>query len=449
MNNKTTTTLSLILLALLVLSKTVWGFSIDTSLLNSATTKPKVAVISFYVDNKTNNLYQDLQSEVSSYLNRSYAVDVFNITDRVININTNLQKLNIDLSVYKDYDFVMFGKFYFQNNVYIVQTAIYNTKTASVVSANQYQIDKNNIGNSVTRLYQELANEIYTASTGLQGYFASSLVYIANGNQLMVADFNGNNSKVLISSKHNLYAPTVHNASTIAYVALEEGISKIYIYNLLNNSNNLLASFTGLSLAPKFSSNGSKLVFTLANNGSTRLIEVDLSTGNYKVLLKSAFINLAGDFIDDNTLLYYSDKAGANKLYTLNLNTLDSQQVSKQSGNYFTPSYSKIYSLVAFTKILNGSFAVGVMDLSGREKIITQESFAENPSWAADSRHLIYQYVYKKTAERNFNAFMFLDVLTGNKTNIQIQESITDPVLSKNPLFINGNVVKYNLLNIN
>lgn len=449
MNNKITTTINFILFSLVFLSKLAWGFSIDTSLLNSATTKPRVAIVSFYVDSKTNSLYADLQNEVSSYLNRSYAIDVFNITDRVIDINTNLQNLNIDLGVYKDYDFVVFGKFYFQNTVYIAQTVVYNTKTTQVISANQYQIDKNNISNSATYLHQQLANEIYTASTGLQGYFDTSLVYIANGNQLMVSNFNGNNSRVLVTSKHNLYAPAVYDSSKIAYVALEDGISKIYIYNLLNNSNNLLASFTGLSLAPKFSNNGSKIIFTLANNGSTRLIEVDLTTGKYKVLLKSAFINLAGDFIDDNTLLYYSDKAGASRIYTLNLNTLDSQQVSQQRGNYFTPSYSKIYSLVAFTKILDGSFAVGVMDLNGREKLITQERFAENPSWALDSRHLVYQYVYKKNAERNFNAFVLLDVLTGNKTNIQTQESITDPVLSKKPLFINGNVVKYNLLNIN
>ena len=43
--------------------------------------------------------------------------------------------------------------------------------------------------------------------------------------------------------------------------------------------------------------------------------------------------------------------------------------------------------------------------MSGQEKILTSDTFAESPSWLSDGRHIIYQYAYGKSGRKNLYSF--------------------------------------------
>jgi TolB protein len=67
------------------------------------------------------------------------------------------------------------------------------------------------------------------------------------------------------------------------------------------------------------------------------------------------------------------------------------KRISYGAGRYATPVWSPRGDLIAFTKIANGRFYIGVMGVNGgTERLLAEGFLVEGPTWSPNGRVLIY-----------------------------------------------------------
>ena len=67
------------------------------------------------------------------------------------------------------------------------------------------------------------------------------------------------------------------------------------------------------------------------------------------------------------------------------------RRVSFNQGRYATPVWSPRGDIIAFTKMANGQFYIGVMKVDGTgERLLAKGFLVEGPTWAPNGRVLMY-----------------------------------------------------------
>jgi TolB protein len=94
---------------------------------------------------------------------------------------------------------------------------------------------------------------------------------------------------------------------------------------------------------------------------------------------------------DGRTIYFVSDRGGAPQIYRVPVGGGSAERVTF-SGNYnISPSISPDGKWLAFISPVGGAFKLHVMDLaSGAVSAITDTTADENPSFAPNSRLLVY-----------------------------------------------------------
>ena len=110
------------------------------------------------------------------------------------------------------------------------------------------------------------------------------------------------------------------------------------------------------------------------------------------------------------------------------------QRISFGEGKYGTPVWSPRGDLIAFTKLHDGHFYIGVMRPDGSgERQLVESYHAEGPTWAPNGRVLMY---FKETpmgaGGRDYSSRLYPVDLTGyNEREIETPTDASDPAWSQ------------------
>ena len=108
----------------------------------------------------------------------------------------------------------------------------------------------------------------------------------------------------------------------------------------------------------------------------------------------------------------------------------EAKRISFGKGRYATPVWSPRADLIAFTKIKEGKFHIGVMRVDGtKERLLTTSFLDEGPAWAPNGRVLIF-YRETKTNDKGegFSAKLWSIDLTGyNERMVSTEMDASDP----------------------
>src|SRR5699024_471044 len=99
-----------------------------------------------------------------------------------------------------------------------------------------------------------------------------------------------------------------------------------------------------------------------ANNGRTNIYEMDLKRRTSKQLTSGPAIDTSPSYSPDGSqIVFNSDRGGNQQLYVMNADGSDVHRISFGTGRYATPVWSPRGDYIAFTKMANGQFYIGVM----------------------------------------------------------------------------------------
>ena len=292
------------------------------------------------------------------------------------------------------------------------------------------------------RIAHKVADFIYRAVTGEDGYFDTQIVYVTESGparhrikQIAIMDQDGANNRILTDPRVLTITPRfAPNKRVIAYMSYYNFKPRVYIFDLVTGSQDLVGNFPGMTFAPRFSPDGKKVIMSLANNGRTDIYTLDLATKVKTQLTSSAAaINTSPCYSPDGKqIVFNSDRGGSQQLYIMNQDGSNARRISFGDGNYATPVWSPRGDLIAFTKIYRERFYIGVITPDGsKERILASDFLVEGPSWSPNGRVLTF-FRQSKTNAKGLGEtkLQTIDITGRNLREIETIGDASDPAWS-------------------
>jgi TolB protein len=241
-----------------------------------------------------------------------------------------------------------------------------------------------------------ISDFVYEKLTGDKGVFSTRIAYItkaAQRYQLWVADADGENAQSALASTEPIISPSWSPSGTqLAYVSFESRKPVVYIHDVVSGKRRLIANFRGSNSAPTWSPDGRTLAVTLSREGGSQLFSIDATGGEPRRLAQSSSIDTEPVYTADGKQIYFvSDRGGAPQIYKMPASGGNAERVTFTGGYNISPSLSPDGRWLAYISRVSGAFKVHVMALdTGAVTAITETTADENPSFAPNSRLIVY-----------------------------------------------------------
>ncbi len=252
------------------------------------------------------------------------------------------------------------------------------------------------------RLAHIIADAIYKRVSGEDGYFDTRVAYVSESGpanarvkRIAIMDQDGANNRYVTDGRTLAltprFAPTLQEIVYMAY-GEDRGPPRVYLQNVDSSRRELLGNFPGMSFAPRFSPDGTKVVMSISADGNSDLYEMDVRGRALRRLTNTPAIDTSPCYSNDGTqIVFNSDRGGSQQLYVMGAGGGGERRISFGEGRYATPVWSPRGDYIAFTKIGAGGFGIGVMRTDGSgERMLASGFLVEGPTWAPNGRVLMF-----------------------------------------------------------
>ncbi len=299
----------------------------------------------------------------------------------------------------------------------------------------------NTFGRNWRRVSHLMADEIYKRLTGEEGYFDSRIVYVAESGsalkrvkRLAIMDQDGENHKYLTDGNGIVLTPRFSpNVQQILYMSYSGRQPRVFLRDLQTGREESMGKFDGISFAPRFNHDGSRMLMSVASGGVTTINELDIRSRTMRKLTNSTgAIDTSPSYAPDgHAIVFNSDRGGSQQLYTMDSDGGNVKRISFGQGRYATPVWSPRGDLIAFTKQHGGQFFIGVMKPDGSgERLLTQSWLDEGPSWSPNGRVIVFNREAAGGAAGNRSRLYSVDITGHNLREVPTPSNASDPAWS-------------------
>jgi TolB protein len=264
-----------------------------------------------------------------------------------------------------------------------------------------FQISANRPG--LRSASHQIADAVFEKILGIRGAFSTRIAYISvlghlpdKTFQLIVADADGENPRVVMQSHEPLMSPSWSpDGSSLAYVSFEARLPTVYVQTLKTGERRIVSSHAGVNQAPAWSPDGKKLALVLSTrDGNLDVYILDLTTQQLTRITDDPGIDTEPQWSKDGQSIYFtSDRAGGPQIYKVGIRPGDKPRRLTFQGSYNArPRISPDESQLAFVTQENGDYRIATMDLRGRGdvQVLTKGHFDVSPCYAPNGAVLIY-----------------------------------------------------------
>ena len=254
--------------------------------------------------------------------------------------------------------------------------------------------------NLLRRVAHQISDIIFEKLTGTAGAFGTRVAYITvkkvkdkKTHTLQIADADGYNAQILLESPEPLLSPAWSpNGKKIAYVSFEGKNSAIYVQDILTGKRERVAAFEGINSAPSWSPEGSRLAMTLSKDGNTEIYIMSLHSKSLTRMTNHSGIDTEPTWSPDGRkLAFTSDRSGGPQIYEMDIRGGRPKRVSFEGKYNVRPAYSPDGKFITLVHAVNGSYHIGLLDLSnGYINTLTNAKLDESPSFAPNGGMIIY-----------------------------------------------------------
>ena len=286
------------------------------------------------------------------------------------------------------------------------------------------------------RMAHKVADQVYSRITGESGYFDSRVVFVSESGpkdqrakRLAVMDYDGANVQFLTGSAALVLAPRFsEDGQRVLYTSYETGMPRVHVLEVGTVQSRILQGQDGvMSFAPRFAPNGQTVVYSLTQGSNTDIWAMDIASGGTRQLTSAPSIETAPSYSPDGSqIVFESDRSGTQQLYVMPANGGEARRISFGQGRYSAPVWSPRGDMIAFTKQNAGRFHIGVMRTDGsEERLLTASFLDEGPTWAPNGR--VIMFARETQGAQGASSLYTVDISGRNLKRVRTPEGASDP----------------------
>jgi TolB protein len=248
-------------------------------------------------------------------------------------------------------------------------------------------------------LAHQISDVVMEKLTGEKGIFTTRVAYVskaAGRYRLHVADWDGESAQEALNSSEPIMSPKWSPDGTrLAYVSFENKKPVVYAQNIYTRQRTAVANFKGSNSAPAWAPDGKSLAVTLTRDGQSQIYLIGADGSNPRRLTNSNAIDTEACFAPDGNSIYFtSDRGGSPQIYRMSTQGGDASRVTF-NGNYnVSPRISADGKKLAYVTRRESRYSIALRDLgkdgSGNDQVLSETGRDESPSFAPNSRWILY-----------------------------------------------------------
>lgn len=293
-------------------------------------------------------------------------------------------------------DYLLIGATREQGEGYIVEFQLFDVLQQTLMSGFSFKVTDQTLRSAA----HQISDEVYEEILGIKGSFNTQIAFVSvkgqvgdRTYQLQLADADGENPQAMLTSPRPILSPAwAPDGIRIAYVSFENRTqSAIYIQDRQKGSRVKAISTSGINGAPSWSPDGKRLAVTLSHEGNPDIYIYQIDAGSLRRITESDAIDTEPVWLDDDTLIFTSDRSGGPQLYEVSSRGGRASRITFEGGYNASATVSPDGSTVAFVHASGAGFQIGAIDRkSGLFQTLTQGTLDESPSFSPNGQMIIY-----------------------------------------------------------
>ena len=296
---------------------------------------------------------------------------------------------------------------------YLITGSIIKTKNSIDVNYEIYDIHKKKkvrsskvfgIPNQIRQLAHYTSDGIYESISGIKGIAATKLLYVnetknsksISAYKLMLADSDGANEKVLLTSSESIISPSWSpDGKKVAYVSFETGIAKVFIQDIASGKRESVLSKSTQISSPSWSPDGKYLSLTLYQDGNAEIYIMRLQDRTLTRMTNQFAIDTESSWSPKgNKIIFTSGRSGSPQIYELDLRKLNpkAKRISFEGTYNAKASYlPKEEGIIFVHRSDDGFFHIALKyKKENFIRVLTEAKMDESPSVAPNGNMVIY-----------------------------------------------------------
>lgn len=296
---------------------------------------------------------------------------------------------------------------------YLITGSIIKTKNSIDLNYEIYDIHKKKkvrsskvfgIPNQIRQLAHYTSDGIYESISGIKGIAATKLLYVnetknsksISAYKLMLADSDGANEKVLLTSSEPIISPSWSpDGKKVAYVSFETGIAKVFIQDIASGKRESVLSKSTQISSPSWSPDGKYLSLTLYQDGNAEIYILRLRDRTLTRMTNQFAIDTESSWSPKgNKIIFTSGRSGSPQIYELDLRKLNpkAKRISFEGTYNAKASYlPKEEGIIFVHRSDDGFFHIALKyKKENFIRVLTEAKMDESPSVAPNGNMVIY-----------------------------------------------------------
>ncbi len=146
--------------------------------------------------------------------------------------------------------------------------------------------------------------------------------------EIVVSDYTLSYQKIIVRGGFNIFPKwATRKQNSFYYTSLDEVKPSLYYVNIIDGTNKLLLESDGMMICSDVSADSKKLLLTMAPNGQPDVYLYDVDTRRYKRITKYGGIDVAAKFMNNDKIVFVSNRLGYPNIFSKKLNNSEVEQM--------------------------------------------------------------------------------------------------------------------------
>ena len=242
--------------------------------------------------------------------------------------------------------------------------------------------------------------------------------YTSSGkSEIWIADYTLNFSSVLVRGGLNLFPKWANsNQSAFYYTSYNGKLPTLYKVSMSSGKRTKVVSSEGMLVASDVSSDGQKILLTMAPNGQPDIYEYFVGSGSKKRLTNFRGIDVNGKYLsDESRIAFVSDRTGKANIYTKSIGSRSVSRAAHYGNDNSSCDASGEYLLYSVREGNSNNIYLGSANNS-YVRPLTSNGKNRLPRFSTDGKVILY---IKQNGRKNSIGYMNLATKQSALFNMQ------------------------------